>query len=303
MRITTNMTANNAIYNLQQGRARLDKLQEQSTTEQNINRPSDDPISARILMDIGDKLKATDQYSSNITKADTFMTVTNTALTGISDFLSQAKTLVNSISSGSNDATERQTVNDQLVALKKQIVDMANTQSGDQYVFGGANSSTPPFNTTNNNYAGDSTQLQVEVAQNSTQAMNLTGDRVLQGSGSSPSYGSTNILQTFDNLIAAVGNSTTPSNVTAIQAGAKDLETGAKQIANAQSDLAARMIRLDNMTKMNTSNKNTLQDISSNIQYVDLAKLGVELTQQQNAFSAALSATAKISSMSLLDYL
>ncbi|QEM69861.1 flagellar hook-associated protein 3 [Geobacter sp. FeAm09] len=303
MRITSNMTANNAIYNLQQGRSRLDKLQELSTTEQNINRPSDDPIAARILMDIGDKLKATDQYSSNITKANTFMTVTNTALTGISDFLAQAKSLVNSVSSGSNDATERQTVNDQLVALKKQIIDMANTQSGDQYVFGGADSSTPPFNTANNTYAGDGTQLQIEVAQNSTQAMNLTGDRVLKGTGTSPSYGTTDILQTFDNLIAAVGDSTTPSNVTAIQQGAKDLETGAKQIANAQSDLAARMIRLENMTKMNTSNKNTLEDIASNIQYVDLAKLGVQLTQQQNAFSAALSATAKISQMSLLDYL
>jgi flagellar hook-associated protein 3 FlgL len=43
--------------------------------------------------------------------------------------------------------------------------------------------------------------------------------------------------------------------------------------------------------------------VYSNTQTADLAKLGVELTQQQTAFNATLSATAKISQLSLLDYL
>ncbi len=63
------------------------------------------------------------------------------------------------------------------------------------------------------------------------------------------------------------------------------------------------MTRLDSMTKLNTNNKNTLHNIYGNTQNVDYAKLAVELTQQQTAFEASLSATAKISQMSLLDYL
>ncbi|GFE59510.1 flagellar hook-associated protein FlgL [Geobacter sp. AOG2] len=300
MRITTNMTANNAIYNLQQNLANLSKLQELSTSQQNINTPSDNPASAGVLLDIADRLKATDQYNSNITKASTFMQTTSTALTGISDFITQAKSLVDSISSGTSDATQRQTVSDQLATLKKQIVDMANTQSADgRYIFGGTTSATPPFNTTNNTYAGDGTQVNIEVAQNSTQAMNITGDRVLKGVGSSPSYGSTDILGTLDNLITAVN----ANDVTAMKQGATDLEAGAQQVTNAQIDLASRMTRLDSMTKMNTNNKTTLQNIASNIQEVDLATVGVQLAQQQTAYSAALSATAKISQMSLLNYL
>jgi len=300
MRITTNMTANNAIYNLQQNLGNLNKLQELSTTQQNINTPSDNPASAGVLLDIADKLKATDQYNSNISKASSSMQVTSTALTGISDFMTQAKSLMDSISSGTSDATQRQTVSDQLTTLKKQIVDMANTQSADgQYIFGGTTGTTPPFSNANNTYAGDSTQVNIEVAQNSTQTMNITGDRVLKGTGSSPSYGATDILQTFDNLIAAVG----ANNVTNMTQGTTDLEAGAQQITNAQSDLASRMTRLDSMTKMNTNNKTTLQNIASNIQDVDLATVGVQLSQQQTAYSAALSATAKISQMSLLNYL
>jgi len=303
MRITSNMTANNAIYNLQKGQTTLNKLTELTTSDQNINRPSDDPTSTSTLLNISDSLNAISQYSTNITKATTFLNVTSNALTGISDTITQAKSLVDSISDGSDSASDRQSAHDQLVALKKQIVDYANTQSGDTYVFGGTSSSTAPFSSTSNSYSGDDNQSEVEVTENSYQTVNITGDRLLKGSGSNPSYGSTDILKTLDDLISAVGDSTTASDTTAIQQGAKDLEAGAAQVDNAQIDVAARLKRLDTMSTMNTNNKTTLENVVSNIQSVDLTTVGTELSQQQTAYEAALAATAKISSMSLLDYL
>jgi flagellin-like hook-associated protein FlgL len=39
------------------------------------------------------------------------------------------------------------------------------------------------------------------------------------------------------------------------------------------------------------------------VQTVDNAKLGVQLSQQETAFNAALATTAKISQLSLLDYM
>ncbi len=313
MRITQNMTASNSLYNLQQGRAKLDNLQELAATGNNINRPSDDPINSRLLLDIGDQLKAGSQYASNITKATTFLQVTSTALQGMSDTMQQANQLVATITSGSSDPTERQSVVAQLQALKQTIVDMGNTQSGDQYVFGGANSSTAPFTATPSSpptpasyFHGDETALNVEIGQSSKQQMNIPGNQVLTGSSTSvpanPPYGTTNILDTFDKLITAVQNNDVTSAV-GIQAEAQNLQDGANQITNAQSDVASRMIRLNNATTMNTNTANTLQTIAGNIQNVDYTKLAVELTQQQTAFQASLSATAKVTQMSLLDYL
>ena len=66
MRVTANMSAENSLYNIQQGRARLDRLQESISSGQNVNRPSDDPISSRLLLDIGDKLKTIDQHSLRV---------------------------------------------------------------------------------------------------------------------------------------------------------------------------------------------------------------------------------------------
>jgi len=303
MRISSNTSALNAIYNLQKGQTTLNKLTELTTSDQNINRPSDDPTSTSTLLNISDSLNAISQYSTNITKATTFLNVTSNALTGISDTITQAKSLVDSISNGSDSASDRQSAHDQLVALKQQIIDYANTQSGDTYVFGGTSSSTAPFSSTDNSYNGDSTQSKVEITENSYQTVNITGDRLLKGSGSNPSYGSTDILKTLDDLISAVGDSTTASDTTAIQQGAKDLEAGATQVSNAQIDVAARLKRLDTMSTMNTNNKTTLENVVSGIQSVDLTTVGTELSQQQTAYEAALAATAKISSLSLLDYL
>lgn len=303
MRITQNMTASNSVYNLQQGRAKLDKLAELITSEQNINRPSDDPINSRFLLEIGDQLKAGKQYASNITKASTFLNVTSTALQGMSDSLSQANKLVATITSGSTDATVRQTVVSQLQTLKQTLVDYGNTQSGDQYVFGGAKSSTAPFS--GSTYSGDEAALDVEIGKSTSQQINLTGNQVLTGSSTPPGntpYGTTDILDTLDKLITAVQNNDVTSTV-GIVAEAKNLQNGANQITNAQTDVASRLIRLQNATTMNTNTQNTLETIAGNIQNVNLTKLGVELTAQTTAFNASLSATAKVTQMSLLDYL
>lgn len=307
MRITQNTSAANALYNIQQGRARLDKLQELASSGQKVNRPSDDPVSSGLLLDMGDRIKAIDKYTSSIGKATTWAQFTDTALTGISDILNETQKLMGTINSGSGDPSLRQNAANQLADLKKQIVEMANTQMGDQYIFGGAINNSAPFSIANNNYSGDSTQLTIEIAQNTTQAVSITGDRLILGTstpaGTLPKYGSTDILATYDNLIAAVGDITTPSNVEAIAQGTSDLQEGYKQITNAVSDNLSRMTRLDNMAKLNENNKNMMQTIVGNVQNVDYAQLGVELNSQKTAFEASLSATAKISQLSLLDFI
>lgn len=303
MRVTANMSADNSVYNIQQGRNRLDRLQETITSGQNVNKPSDDPIASRLLLDISDKMKAYDQYNTNIIKAKSWMQFSDTALNGMNDVMTQTQSLMNTINNGSSDPSERQLAHDQLVELKKQMVDYANTQYGDQYIFGGADNMTPPFNYADNTYAGDGTERQIEIAANTPQAISVTGDRLLKGTGINPSYGSTDILQMFDNLIAAVGDAATPSNPAAITTAAQSIQPATKQIFNAVNINLSRMTRVDNMSKMNDINKNTLTDIVGNIQNVDMIKLGVQLNTEKNAFEASLSATAKLVQMSLLDFL
>lgn len=301
MRITQNMSATNSIYNIMQGRAKLDKLQELSSSGANVNRPSDDPIASRLLLDVNTKLKAANQYKSNIAKAETFMAITSTALQGMADTMALAKKVVANYTPGTTDTTFQANTISQLRALKQQMVDMGNTQLGDQYVFGGAVNDTPPFNGAAPHYpSGDETALDIEVGSNTTEQMNIPGGQLLKADTAvSQPYGTVDILKTFDDLIAAVTTNTTA----AITPAANSLEEGAKQITNAQTDLASRMKRLESLSAMHANNINTLETIVGNTQNVDYAKLAVQISQQKIAFEASLSSTAQISKMSLLDFM
>ncbi len=367
MRVTAGMTAELSVYNIQQGRSRIDKITEKLTSNQMINRPSDDPVSSGTLLDVKSKITSYDQFNVNITKCKSWLEVTSNGLAGISDILDAARNLISGSSSLSiQDPTQRQVMHDQIIEIKKQLIEMGNVQYGDQYIFGGGNNLVPPFSqktgdltngvavvpvtdvtglsvnmqvygteipantvitaitagppssvtlsnaptlsitgSTLNFYAGDSTQREVEITTNTRQAFSTTGDRLLLGSGTNPTYGSTNILQVMDDLLTAVGdgNPANPGSSAAVTAAGKQLESAAKQVNAAITINSSRILRVDNMAKLNDINKTTLTSISTSIQNVDLAKYGMQLNAEQTAFQASLAATARISTMSLLDYL
>ncbi len=296
MRITPGMTSDNALYNLQKGRTLLNRLQEQIASGSTINRPSDDPITTRQLLDLENKMEAGEQYLSNITKGNLWLSMTDTALQGMYEIISQAKEVTGTITNGSSDQTVRETAASQLEELKKQLVDLGNTQLGDQYVFAGFKNDTPPFSKSDNNYYGTSDEITIEIDQNSPAAINVSGDALLKGTGS---YGSVDILETLDAIITAINN----NDPTEIQANAAQLDASTNQINNARSDVAGRMIRLESAENMITNNQSTLEGIVSDTMGVDYVEAATRLNQQQAAFEAALSATAKITQLSLLDYL
>lgn len=296
MRVTQKMTSDNALYNIQQTRSRLDRLNQQAASSRNISRPGEDPIATRQLLDLDAKMRQGEQYRSNIVKANLWQKITDTALTGMSSVLSQTRQLAATITNGSSDPTIRQNAIEQFKALKQQMIDMANTENGEQYVFGGFETRNQPFNKTNNTYLGSADAMSVEIGQNTSMQMNVRGDELLLGTGS---YGSVDILQTFDDLI----NSVTANNAAGIQTAATAIEGASSQINNASSEVASRTIRLASMDNLHQNQHNALLSIYSNIQTIDLAKIATELQQEQIAFEAALSATAKISQLSLLDYL
>lgn len=308
MRITPNITSQNSLYNIQQSRKQLDSIQEKIASEMNYNRPSDDPVAARLLTGIADKLRANTQYASNITKANNWLNMTDTALTSMNKTMDLIKNVTSTISGGSADSTTMTSAISQLTALREQLADLGNTQVDNQYIFAGTNTTVKPFDRTVNSsppatqpgpldttyYSGNDQVNNVEIDAGATEKMNMPGSSVLTGPD-------VNVLWSLDSLISTLKNN--PTDLSTIQARANELEDGATQIQNAQVTNATSIKRLDIMNTMLTNTKTSLQTVYSNVQNTDYAKLAVELQQQQTAFQATLSATAKISQMSLLDYL
>jgi flagellar hook-associated protein 3 FlgL len=302
------MTANSALYNLNQGQNVLNTLEEQVSSGLNVNEPSDDPLTTRQLLGLQNQINAGVQSTSNITGGTLMLNVTNTALGGMMDIMSQVKTAAGSMSSGSTDANSANSVTsvtNNLAQLKAQLIDLGNTQNGNQYVFGGFTSS-PPFDAAGT-FSGTNDPLNVAITPGTRVSTNVAGGSLLRGgtppaavgTGTTAGTGPVDILGSIDALITAIST----NNTTGIADGIKNMSAASDQITAAQSDVAGRLTRLANMQSMITNNQNTLEDAYSNKQNVDLTKAGVELSQQTTAFNASLAATAKITQLSLLNYM
>jgi flagellar hook-associated protein 3 FlgL len=305
MRITPGMTADNAVYNLQQGRANLDTLQEQISSGSIVNKPSDDPLTTRQLLSLQNEISAGKQATSNITKGTLLLNVSNTALGGMSDIMAQIKSTAATMATGASDPTSIANATNNLTQLKAQLIDLGNTQIGNQFVFGGFKNSAP-FDAAGN-FTGTSDSLNVQIAPGSQVATNVTGGNLLRGgqtpvavgSGATAGGSPVDILGSIDALITAISS----KNSSGINDGIKNMAAAADQITAAQTNVAGNLTRLTNAQAIIANNQNTLESAYGDKQNVDFAKAGVELSQQTTAFNASLSATAKITQLSLLDYL
>jgi flagellar hook-associated protein 3 FlgL len=320
MRITPGMSADNAVYNLQAGRAGLNALQEQVSSGLNVNKPSDDPLTARQLLTLQNEIDAGKQSASNITKGTLLLNVTNTALGGMADIMTQVKTAAGAMVSGTTDATSKASAISNLTQLKAQLIDLGNTQYGNQYIFAGFKN-TKPFDTTTavipgtspalstetGTFTGTSDALNVEIAPGSQVATNVSGGDLLRGGTPPPAVGTgatagtspVDVLGSIDALIKSISTGDTAG----IQDGIKNMAAASDQITSSETKVAGSLTRMTNAQTMITNNQNTLESAYGDKQNVDLAKAGVELSLLTTAFNASLSATAKVTQLTLLDYM
>jgi len=366
MRITTKMTADNSLFNINEGRAKLDRLNERIASGLNVNRPSDDPVATRKILDVENQIKNSNQYISNIKTGQTWLKMAGTSLEGLLDTVMQIKSTAGQAVSGISDPVKKADMLGQLKLFRDQLMDFTNTQVGNQYVFSGFKSTTPPFSpttlsgivttagsptitnintadfyvgmpisgpdipansvitaiptpgaggsitlsnaATNSNVAGTVTYtgafkgtedaINIDVGSSSPIPINVSGGAVLRG-GTPPGSTGIDVIKTVDELMLAITN----NNVPGIQSANATLEGANQQMLSAVSDVGMRQARLDNSLSLQQRNNNALRAIHDDMQNIDYAAAAIALTQQKTAFDAALSATAKITPLSLLDYI
>lgn len=138
MRITNKMMTNNALYNINNNKNLMDKLEEQYSTGKKISKPSDDPVVAVRALKFRTNLTELNQYyDKNIPDALQWMEVTEGALSTMNGLLTEMNTCCNQ---GANDyptAEDRNSIVQNLVQLRNQLYQEGNVNYAGRYVFSG----------------------------------------------------------------------------------------------------------------------------------------------------------------------
>ncbi|HUM16386.1 MAG TPA: flagellar hook-associated protein FlgL [Candidatus Nitrosotalea sp.] len=289
MRITNSMLQQSVVAAVQANLQRIATAQAQVSSGLRITRASDDPVAAAQIMRTSQDLDALAQVQRNVTSAQTRVSAEDSVLTQITNLVTRAQELAVEESSSTATAATRASSKAEVDGLISQAVALGNTRVGDEYIFGGAQTTVPPFQA-NGAYVGDDTERTAEIGQGIYAATNHTGRDLLVSSGLLPS------LQALSTALASGDGS-------AVGATAASLGTANAQIQSLVADTGARANQLDTAAQSASALTASLTARQSSLQDADVATTSTELLAAQTSLQAALLAASRVLPTSLANYL
>jgi flagellar hook-associated protein 3 FlgL len=181
MRIADKMALQQVHNSLGKNRLEMHNLQEQSSTQRRINRPSDDPLGAAKVLGSRIEEKNNKQFIKSLESAKDFLNYTDQSLGEVSEILNRAKEIaINQASEGSSNDGTRQVAAREIEQLLMQTMQVANSKLGDRYIFAGYRTNQAPFNRIGD-YAGDDGEIKIQVNSDGFVSMNVPGNKVFLG--------------------------------------------------------------------------------------------------------------------------
>lgn len=296
MRVTQGMISNNMLRNLTNSYGKMDTYLYQLSTGKKINRPSDDPVIAMKGMSYRTELVRVEQYIRNTNEVHNWMDNTDAALDKATSAMQRIRELAVQASNGTYDKEELVNISEEVKQLKEHMIEIANTNVNDKYIFNGTKTDTAPINQETGAVDFDNSPVLIEVSSGTALKANVDGNEVF---GGEPSI--FDAIDTFIEKLEATGDSDLDNE--AIDASIAELDIGINNIVNARAELGARMNRLELVENRLSEQEVIATQTMSQNEDIDYAKAITELITQESLHRAALSAGARIIQPSLVDFL
>jgi len=168
--------------------AAYERTLEKLSTLREVNRPSDAPAQAGRAVELRSRISQLDVSEQVISQTRSFMAQGSAALQDVSTMFAEIRSLALAGSDASLAESDRRILAQEADGLLQSLLDLANTQSGDRYVFAGAGTQNPPFEAVVGadgkvqtvRYNGDTNPLSVEVMPGIDVLMAESGQAIFQ---------------------------------------------------------------------------------------------------------------------------
>ncbi|USK38618.1 flagellar hook-associated protein FlgL [Cytobacillus firmus] len=285
MRVTQSMLSNNMLRNLSNSYSRMDKLQDQISTQKKFTKPSDDPVAAMMGMNYRTDLNRIQQFTRNIGEVRNWVDSTDDALDKGVLALQRIRELTLQASNGTLEGDQRKAVAEEVKQLKEHLQNLGDTQVGGKYIFNGNQTNVKPSES-----GFQSGTIELEVFSGIKIPVNTEG-KALFGDMLSDDGDIQKLITALETNDPAVGDM---------------LENVDKNIDNflsARALIGAKQNRVELMEDRLSQQEVFSTRILSDNEDIDMEKAIIELTTQESIHRAALSVGARIIQPSLTDFL
>ena len=304
MRITSNSYTNLVLSSSQSEQQQLALLQNQISTGDSIQNPSDNPgVYGQAAQDQA-VLSQLNNYTQAAQAATTATGQNNTAMTSLHQIVAQAGEYLASVTSNMTPS-QMQNLGTQMSDLVDEMTSIVNQKGSDgNYLFGGT-ANQPPIDTTTGDYntAANGATSSIEVEQDTPVQTSIAaghaGPPAVDGFLYDSASG-TDVLAALKQAVSDLnsGNATAVmgTDVTAVN---NALNLVSSYVGSTAADMAAVSLATTRLSAQSTTQSNVL----NNLVQTNLPTASLQLQQMENQYQASLEAGTRVMNLSILNYI
>jgi flagellar hook-associated protein 3 FlgL len=295
-----------SLTNLNKSYTRLADLQDQMSSGKQLRRPSDGPADTVTTLGHRSSLRRYEQLDRNASDAKGWLETADSVLQGSNATIRRVRDLALQGLNGSAGAASRDVIAQELRQLRDSLVAMGNTAYQNRPIFGGTTTLTQAVNSTTGAPLGAgaefTSRIRRPLSDGETIEVNVTLNEAYGTYVGTPggNYNG-NLFEVVDRLITDF-EANDVSNTGARQV-LDALDLASERIGQSLAFVGARSRRVDDVIARNALTRQQLTSQVSELEDVDLAEVSLKLKSQEVAYQAALAATARVLTPTLVDFL
>ncbi len=327
-RITEQQQVRNATLDIERNRTRLDGIRGELSSGLRVQYPGDDASVSGTISQLQAGLQRYDGHLARIESVKSFLGFQDNIMTQANNVLARGKELATQAANTTLGAAERQLLAAEVMQLRDQMVELANSKYQGRFVYGGADDDDPPYDPalyTNpasgpesqrfvfDAEAGTAVTKTVQVTDDLSMEVNTPGNQIFDSGIQALERLGRSLAGYQTTLAAGVPTGAGAAYVfpdeyalqTAdIQATIDLFDTARKDdVSTEQSNVAGRLARLDTAKTLLDGLKLNVNEVLVEIQASDTVDAATRLNEAQTVFEGSLTANLRVLQLSILDYI
>ena len=286
----------NLVGSLDQTQASEQQLSSELSSGASITSLSQNPVGAGENVLLLNQIQQDDSFTASSNLVTGQLQVADSALGSVVTELTQAISLATSANNGTMNSSDVKSVANQISGIVDEVQSLANTSYQGQFIFAGGKTTAAPFSTATatsppvTSYNGDENVNLLELPNGQKIQLNVPGDQVFLGAGTSSVFGALNAL-VADYSSGEVNIAQAASDTTA-------LSTALNYVSQQRVTIDSSITQLSAASGAVTTEKTQLTAAQTALMQADLPTISTQLSLAETQQTALEDVIAQLDSTS-----
>ena len=302
MRVTNKMISDRVLFNIQTSLKRIAKLHDQLSSGYKVRYPSDDAVVAKRASDILTRKRELEQFQRSVDHVQTYVNAYDSALQTVSSITQRLRELLVRAANGTLSKAEREAIAEEIDKIKENLVEVANTRIGNEYIFSGYDVFSQPVENENGTW-----KISTLPASDKSRSILVLGHSIDYGATASEVFeldSGKNVFQMLEEVSA-----TLRSNLNETQISERVSNVFLKELSYFEERITRTIGEVGGVSRFIDMVNSRVQDLDfffteylSKERDADITELVTDLAMQQLVLEAALKSASRVLQATLVDF-